>query len=387
MAKELNVALIGYKFMGKAHSNAWAKVNRFFNVPRSVVMRVVCGRNEKAVMAFARQWNWQSVETDYRAAVARDDVDVVDIATPNNTHTDMAIAAARAGKAIICEKPLAMTVTEAKRMVREVKKAGVFNMVWHNYRRIPAISLARQLIKEGRIGEIRHWRGVYLQDWIVDPKFPLVWRLRKDLCGSGAHGDLNAHLIDLARFLVGEITEVSGLAETFIKERPLPSDESGLAGKGGRKKGKVTVDDAVLFLARFDNGAVGSFEATRFASGRKNGWRIEINGSKGSLAFSFEDMNYLDFYSLSDPAHVRGWRRIMATEPEHPYMEAWWPPGHIIGYEHTFVNQARDAVVAIARGKAEHPDFVDGLRCQEVMEAVMKSADTRRWVRVPYADV
>ena len=383
MAKDLRVGLIGYKFMGKAHSNAWLKVNRFFDLPRKVVMQAVCGRDADAVGAFAKQWGWTSVETDYRKLVRRDDIDLVDVATPNNVHARMAIAAARAGKHVVCEKPLAMTVAEAKEMLREVKKARVFHMVWHNYRRIPAIALAKRLIKEGRIGTIRHWRGVYLQDWINDPKFPLLWRLRKEICGTGAHGDLNAHLIDLARYLVGEVTHVSGLAETFIKERPLPVDGGGLAGRGRRKTGKVTVDDAVLFLARFDNGAVGTFEATRFATGRKNGWRIEINGSKGSLAFSFEDMNTLDFYSLADPEHARGWNRISVTDPGHPYLEAWWPPGHIIGYEHTFVNQARDIVAAIARGKrSEAPDFGDGLRCQEVLETVMKSVKTRRWERV-----
>jgi len=384
MKRELRIGLIGYKFMGKAHSNAWHNVDRFFELPARPVMQVVCGRNGRAVKAFAKQWGWRNVETDYNALVEREDVDVVDIATPNNVHAEMAIAAARAGKAIICEKPLAMDVAEARRMVAAVKKARVFHMVWHNYRRIPAVALAKQLIEQGRIGRIRHWRAVYLQDWITDPDFPLVWRLRKEVCGTGAHGDLNAHLIDLARYLVGEIKEVIGLSKTFIKKRPLPKGEGkGLSRSRGKSgMGTVTVDDAVLFLSRFSNGAVGSFEATRFAPGRKNGWRFEINGSRGTLAFSFEDMNYLELYSLDDASHTRGFRRIIATEAEHPYMEAWWPPGHIIGYEHTFVNQARDAIVAICGRRRERPDFTDGLRCQDVLDGVMKSCQRGRWVNV-----
>jgi len=383
MAKEIRIGLVGYKFMGKAHSNAYLNVARFFDLPAPPVMRALCGRSEAAVGEVARRWGWESVETDYRRLVARDDIDLIDIATPNNTHAKIALAAAKAGKHVVSEKPLAMNVAEAREMLRAVTKAGVRHMVWFNYRRIPAIALARKLIQQGELGRIFHIRAAYLQDWIVDPKFPLVWRLRKAVAGSGAHGDLNAHITDLARYLVGEFESVVGMSETFIKERPLETEASGLSARGGRKKGKVTVDDAVLFLARFRNGAIGSFEATRFATGRKNGERLEINGEKGSLAFNFERMNELEFYSAKDPADRRGFKTILATEPTHPYMSAWWPPGHIIGYEHTFVNQAADLLTGIAGNKPLSPDFGDGLRCQQVLDAVVESSKTGRWVKVP----
>ena len=276
MAKEIRIGLVGYKFMGKAHSNAYLNVARFFDLPAPPVMRAICGRSEAAVREVARRWGWESVETDYRRLVARDDIDLIDIATPNNTHAKIAIAAAKAGKHVVSEKPLAMNVAEAGEMLRAVTTAGVRHMVWFNYRRIPAIALARKLIQQGELGRIFHIRAAYLQDWIVDPGFPLVWRLRKAIAGSGAHGDLNAHITDLARYLVGEFESVVGMSETFVKERPLEAEASGLSARGGRKKGKVTVDDAALFLARFRNGAIGSFEGTRFATGRKNGERLEI---------------------------------------------------------------------------------------------------------------
>jgi predicted dehydrogenase len=383
VAEGIRIGLVGYKFMGKAHSNAYHRVAQFFSLPKPPVMKAICGRSEVAVEAMAERWGWESVETDYRRLVARDDIDLIDISTPNNTHAEIAIAAAKAGKHVVSEKPLAMNAAEAKKMLEAVQKAGVRHMVWFNYRRVPAIALAKKLIDEGALGRIFHVRAVYLQDWIVDPKFPLVWRLRREVAGSGAHGDLNAHIIDLARYLVGEFASVVGMSETFIKERPLEAEASGLGARAAARKGKVTVDDAVLFLARFRNGAIGSFEATRFAIGRKNGERIEINGEKGSLAFDFERMNELEFYSEEDPPDRRGFKTILVTEPVHPYISAWWPPGHIIGYEHTFVNQAADLLTGIAQDKPLSPDFGDGLRCQQVLDAVLDSAKSGTWVKVP----
>jgi len=381
--KELGIGLIGYKFMGKAHSNAWLKVDKFFDLPAKPVMRAVCGRTKSAVVPFAEKWGWQSVETDWRKLIARDDIDVVDITTPNSTHAAIAIAAAKAGKHVLCEKPLAMSVAEAKRVVAAVKKARVRHMIWHNYRKCPAVAFARQLIERGKLGRIFHVRAQYLQDWIVDPNFPLVWRLRKPVAGSGTHGDILAHIIDLARYLAGEFDRVVGHMKTFIKERPLEESASGLSAKGSRKKGKVTVDDASMFLADFRSGAVGVFEATRFGTGHKNGEFIEINGEKGSLKWHFEDMNELWFYDRTEPADVQGFKRILVTEDVHPYGGAWWPAGHIIGYEHGFVNAARDAVFGIARNKPISPDLVDGLRNQIVLETVEKSAKSGRWLKVP----
>jgi predicted dehydrogenase len=287
---------------------------------------------------------------------------------------EIAIAAAKAGKAVFCEKPLANSDREAERMLAAVDQAGVVHMICHNYRRAPAVMLAKQLIDRGELGDIRHYRGTYLQDWITDPDFPLVWRLQKDQAGSGALGDIAAHSIDLARFLVGEIAEVAGDLATFIKTRPLPGEP--------RKKGRVTVDDAATSLVRFRNGAIGTIEATRMAPGRKNYNRFEINGSRGSLAFDLERMNELELYLESDPPAVRGFRRILVTESGHPYVKAWWPPGHIIGYEHTFTHTVFDLLEGMARGKPPQPNFVDGVRNQRVLGAIEKAAATRRWVTV-----
>ena len=383
MRSKINVGLIGYKFMGKAHSNAYLSVSKFFSTKLEPVMKVVCGRDAKAVQDFQKQWGWQEYSVNWREVVSRDDIEIVDISTPNNSHCEIAVAAALSGKHIICEKPLAMNVSEAKKMVNAVKKAKVVNMICHNYRRVPALSLAKEMIDAGEIGKIYHYRSFYLQDWITDPQFPLVWRLRKAQAGSGAHGDLNAHIIDLAHYLVGDISEVVGMMETFIKQRPLPKDMSGLSARGSRKLGKVTVDDAVLALARFKNGALGSFEATRFALGRKNGQRIEINGSKGSIVFELERMNELQFYKGSDQIGRHGFRLIQVTEPQHPYIHGYWPAGHIIGYEHSFINTIKDFLDAIASGrKVIKPDFEDGLKVQKVLEAVEKSARTKRWIRI-----
>ncbi len=380
--EEIGIGLVGYKFMGRAHSHAYHDVGQFFPLQATPIMRALCGRNEEAVKEVAHNWGWQSHETDYEKLVQRDDVQLIDIASPNHTHAEIALAAARAGKHIVCEKPLARTLSEAREMLAAVTEAGVKHMVWFNYRRVPALAFAKRLIADGKLGRIYHFRGAYLQGWGIDPKRPLVWRLKKESSGSGALGDLGSHIIDLARYLVGEFDEVMGLTETFIKERPLEGDANATASEGG-KRGEVTVDDATLFLARFKSGAVGTFEATRFAPGRKNGQRLEINGSKGSLCFNLERLNELEFYSNEDENHLQGFRNIMVTDPgEHPYMDAYWRPGHIIGYEHTFINQAADLINGIATDEQLSPDFKDGVRCQQVMEAVLMSAQERTWVKV-----
>jgi len=377
MRRQIRIGLVGYQFMGKAHSNAYLKVSKFFDLPARPVMKAICGRTEPSVTRVARRWGWESAETDYRRLVARDDIDLVDVCTSNRSHHEIVMAAIRAGKHVACEKPLALNVREALEMARAARAARVVTTVWFNYRRCPAVRLARRLVEEGRIGRIHHVRATYLQSWLLDPQFPLTWRHRKEMAGSGAHGDLNAHIIDLTRFITGlEFKEVVGLAETFIKERPLATP------RRGRRTGRVTVDDATLFLARLEGGAVATFEATRFAAGRMNYNRVEVNGSKGSIAWCFERMNELEFYSGEDPEHARGFRTILATETVHPYMEAWWPPGHVLGYEHTFVNQAADLLRAIPRRRKVEPTFVDGLRCQEVLDAVLESCKKRRWVGV-----
>ncbi|MGH8598522.1 MAG: Gfo/Idh/MocA family protein, partial [Gammaproteobacteria bacterium] len=302
---------------------------------------------------------------------------------PNDTHAEIAVAAAKAGKHILCEKPLALNVKQAREMVAAVEEADVVHMICHNYRRVPAIAVAKRMIDAGELGRIYHYRARYAQDWIVDPNFPLVWRLQSKISGSGAHGDINAHIIDLGRYLVGEFKEVCGLMETFIKERPLPPESAGPAGKGSPKMGKVTVDDAVMFIGRFENGALASLEATRFALGRKNGLQIEINGSKGSLVFDLEDLNRLKFYNEGDPSAQRGFKDVLVTQGgAHPYVGNWWPPGHIIGYEHTFVHTVGDFVNAVADRKSVQPTFEDGLADQIVLEAVEKSAMTRKWVEI-----
>jgi predicted dehydrogenase len=321
---------------------------------------------------------WSSVETDWKDLVKRDDVHLVDICTPGDTHAEIAIAALEAGKHVLCEKPLANTVAEAEAMVQAAVAAeqrGVRSMVGFNYRLVPAIALARKLVADGRLGTIRHVRAQYLQDWIVDPSFPLVWRLQKEKAGSGALGDIGAHIIDLAQHVLGSaITGVAGLTETFVRERPLPEASSGLSASGGGGTGAVTVDDAALFLARFRSGALGTFEATRFASGRKNAIRLEVNGSDGSLAFDFESMNELQFHDHTEDTETAGFRRILVTEPTHPYAQAWWPPGHGLGYEHTFIHEVVDLVSAIGAGRPPVPSFADGLQVQQVLAAVERSA-------------
>ena len=384
MADTINVALIGYKFMGRSHSNAYRQVNAFFDPPLRPEMAVLVGRDVAGVQQAQAQLGWREYATDWRQVIARDDIGLVDISTPGDTHCEIAIAAAEAGKHILCEKPLANTLDEARRMQEAVERAGVVGMVNFNYRRVPAVQLARQLIDSGRIGEIRHWRAVYLQDWIVDPEFPLVWRLQKDLAGSGALGDIGAHIIDLSRFLVGEIEEVTALLTTFIKERPLPAAVAGLSASAGTERGQVTVDDAALFLTHFSNGAVGSFEATRFATGRRNRNSFEINGSRGSIVFDLERMNELQFYTADDPPEAQGFRTILVTEGVHKYMSAWWPPGHIIGWEHTFTHGVLDLLEGITRNESPDATFADGVRCQAVLDAVERASNDRGWIRPDY---
>ena len=382
MSSSLNVGMIGYKFMGKAHSNAWRQAPRYFGLKAQPVMKTLCGRNAAGVKEAARQLGWEKTSTDWREVVNDPDIHVIDITTANDTHAEIAIAAARAGKHVLCEKPLALTVTQCRAMLDAVRKARVTHMICHNYRRIPALALARRMIEAGELGDLYHFRARYLQDWIVDPKFPLVWRLQSKVAGSGAHGDIQAHIIDIGRYLVGEFSEVCGLMHTFIKQRPLVEDSAGLSAKGGGKMGKVTVDDAAMMIGRFKNGALANLEATRFALGRKNAIQVEVNGSKGSLYFDFEDMNHLRFFNTADPAHAKGFRDIIVTEGAHPYAGAWWPPGHIIGYEHTFIHAVADFVNAAAAGKPVKPDFEDGLRNQIVLEAVETSAKTHNWVKL-----
>jgi predicted dehydrogenase len=382
MAKTVNVGLVGYKFMGKAHSQAFRTAAKFFDLPAEPVMKAVCGRDEAGVREFASRWGWESYETSWEKLVTRPDIDLIDIGAPGHIHRDIAVAAAKAGKHVYCEKPLAMNLAEAREMLAAVRAAGVKHMVNFNYRKCPAVSLAKQLIKEGQIGEIRHVRCTYLQDWLVDPSFPMNWRLRAETAGSGAHGDLGAHSVDLAHFLAGAITEVVGDKKTFITERPAEGTSSGLTAVAGEGTERVTVDDHTMFLARFANGATGTFEATRLAPGRKNFNRIEVNGSKGSLAWCFEELNVLEFFSTADSASAQGFRKIIATEGSHPYVGNWWPPGHMLGYDHGFSHAVVDLMTAIGNNTAASPCFLAGARCVAVLEAVEKSADTGRWQSV-----
>jgi predicted dehydrogenase len=384
---DLGIGLIGYAFMGAAHSQAWRSAPRFFDLPLDPAMNVLCGRNPEAVAAAATKLGWKETETDWRKLLGRDDIQLVDVCTPGDSHAEIAIAALEAGKHVLCEKPLANTVEEAEAMTAAAEAAaakGIRSMVGFTYRRVPAIGLARQLVAEGKLGTIRHVRAQYLQDWIADPEAPLSWRLDKEKAGSGALGDIGAHIIDLTQFITGDnIAEVSGQLETFVKERPVAAEHAGLAGTAGSERGPVTVDDAAVFLAKFGSGALGVFEATRFATGRKNAIRIEINGSLGSLAFDFEDMNLLHFYDATEDARTAGFRRILATESAHPYVGAWWPPGHLLGYEHGFTHQVVDLVTAIADEADPTPSFADGLRVQRVLAAVEASSASRQWQEIP----
>jgi predicted dehydrogenase len=365
----IGVGMVGYAFMGRAHSQAWQAVSRAFDPPLRPRLAAICGRDEAAARAAADRLGWAAAETDWRALIARDDVQLVDIVAPGNMPAAIAIAALRAGKHVLCEKPLANTLAEAAAMAAAADAAfsrGARAMVGFNYRRVPAIALARRLVEQGRIGPLRHVRAVYLQDWLVDPDSPLTWRMQAEQAGSGALGDLGAHIVDLAHFLTGErITGVSAVSATFTPQRPLPD---------GAGTGPVTVDDAVAFTARLGSGALASFEATRCAAGRKNTLRIELNGAAGSLAFDLERLNELEFYDGADPSATAGFRRILVTEAEHPYLSGWWPPGHVLGWEHTFTHQANDLLTAIAEGAQPEPSFGEGLAVQRVLDAVQRSA-------------
>jgi predicted dehydrogenase len=382
--------MVGYGFMGAAHSQAWRTVNRVFDLPARARMVAVSGRNESKVAAAATRLGWDGFTTDWHELIRRDDIDIVDICTPGDSHAEIALAALAARKHVLCEKPLANSVSEARAMVTAAERArgaGVRTMCGFNYRRVPAVTLMRQLIADGRLGVIRHVRAAYLQDWIVDPQFPLVWRLRRDQAGSGALGDIGAHIIDLTQYVTGQrIAGVSALTETFVKERPLAAESSGLAASAAaatrdgdefRRTGTVTVDDAALFIARLDGGAVATYEATRFATGRRNGLRVEINGSLGSVAFDVERLNELEYYDARVPGPEQGFTRILVTESTHPYMSAWWPAGHIIGYEQSFTHEMRDLIAAIAGGTDSTPSFADALQVQLVLDAVVRSAELR----------
>ena len=379
MSAPLRIAMIGNGFMGAAHSQGWRTAPRFFDLPAHPEMAVVVGRNPEKNAQLAQTWGWAEASEDFEAVIARDDIDVVDIVTPGHLHADMAIAALEAGKHVLCEKPLANTVDEAQQMAAAAEKAaanGVFAMVGFTYRRVPAASFARDLVARGAVGEIRQVRGQYLQDWLSDAEAPLTWRMDKSKAGSGALGDIGAHAVDLAQFITGmSLESVSGIMETFVKERPVLAEGQGLSGSAGTERGPVTVDDYASFNARFDSGALGNFEATRFATGRKNALRIEVSGDKGAILFDLEDMNAVQYYDATVPATEQGFRRIFVTEADHPYLEAWWPPGHMLGYEHGFSHQAKDLVEAIAAGVQPTPSFTDGYQVQRVLDAVERSAD------------
>lgn len=381
---EIRIGMVGYQFMGKAHSHAYRDLSFYFDTKIKPIQKAICGRNESAVKEAAEKMGWESYETDWRRLIDRSDIDVIDIVTPNHTHAEIAIAAAESGKHIITEKPLALTLDEAKRMYDAVQKNNVTHMICHNYRFAPAVQFSKKLIDEGRLGKIYHFRANYLQDFIMDPKFPLVWRLKKEVSGSGALGDIGAHSIDLARFLVGELKEVVSIMETFIKKRPLGKMSGGLSAMSDDTSslGEVTVDDAVAFLARFENGAIGTFEATRFAAGNRNKNKFEINGEKGSIRWDMENMNNLEVYFGDDEPGLQGFRLINCTEDIHPYADAYWPAGHIIGYEHTFIHLLYEFLNGIANKYQPAPNFEDGVRNQEVLMAVEKSAEMKQWVEV-----
>ncbi|MBO0994817.1 Gfo/Idh/MocA family protein [Bacillus sp. SD088] len=382
--KQVRIGMVGYKFMGKAHSHAYRDAAFYFDPSVEPVLQAICGRNEEKVKEAADQFGWNSYETDWRELIKREDIDLIDIVTPNHNHAEIAIAAAEAGKHVFCEKPLALNLEQSQRMLEAVEKNKVLHMINHNYRFAPAIQFAKKLIEEGRLGRIYHIRATYLQDWIMDPQFPLVWRLNKDVSGSGSHGDLAAHSIDLARFLVGEFKEVSGILETFIKQRPLVEDSDGLSGTASSEKvGDVNVDDASVFIARFVNGAIGTFEATRFAGGNRNRNRFEINGEKGSIRWDVEHMNNLEVYFHDDEPGLQGFRTITCTEETHPFAGAYWPAGHIIGYEHTFINLVVELLNGIDRGCSPSPNFFDGVKNQAVLEAVEQSSQTKQWINIP----
>lgn len=382
--KEINVGMVGYKFMGKAHSNALSRLGMFFDCSAQVNKKTICGRDEAAVKKAAEKFGWDGYETSWEKLVTRGDIDVIDITAPSNTHKSIALAAAENGKHIFCEKPLALTLADAREMLESVTKNGVRHQIGFNYRFTPAVRLMKNMIDAGKIGTIRHVRASYLQDFIIDPEFPLIWRLQKEICGSGSLGDLGAHFIDLARYLVGDFKSVTGMQKTFIKSRPVVQEMTGLSAsaKEDAPRGEVDVDDGTVFVAEFEHGALGVFEATRFAQGHKNDLSIEINGDKGSLKFVFERMNELQYFSAGDEAGLQGFRLIQASEGIHPYMSAWWPTGHVIGYEHTFVHEMFEFFECVVNNTPASPDFADGVKCSQVIEAVELAAQRRATVDI-----
>lgn len=382
--KQLNIGLVGYKFMGKAHSNALARLPMFFDLDAEIKMKCICGRDPEWVAQSAKKFGWDEYETSWEKLVARDDIDVIDITAPSNAHHGIAIAAAQNGKHVFCEKPLALNLADAREMLETVQKAGVKHQIGFNYRFAPAIQLAKKIITDGKLGTIRHVRAYYLQDFITDPEFPLVWRLQKSVCGSGSLGDLGAHFIDLARFLVGDFKSVMGMQKTFIKSRPIVERMEGLTAnaQSDAPRGEVDVDDGSVFIAEFECGALGVFEATRFSAGHKNDLFIEVSGDRGSIKFTFERMNELEYFSADDEEGLQGFHLIQASEGGHPYMSHWWPVGHVIGYEHTFVHEFYEFMQAIANDKPTIPNFADGVECSRVIEAVELSAQRRAIVDI-----
>src|SRR6478609_7701363 len=389
----LRVAMIGYGFMGATHSVGWRQAPRMFDLPDAVEMAVVVGRNADAVAAAAAKWGWAESATDWREVIARDDIDIVDIVTPGDSHAEIAIAALEAGKHVLCEKPLANTVEEAEAMADAASRAaerGVRSMVGFTYRRVPAVTFLRDLIAQGAVGRIAQVRAAYRQDWLVDPEMPLAWRLQKEHAGSGALGDIGAHIIDMTQFVTGlPVEAVSGVLDTIVAQRPLQGSGSRLSGTAaeggstGSPTGQVTVDDIAIFTGRLSTGALVSFEASRFATGRKNDLSIEVSGDKGALRFDLEDLNTLWFYDRTAPEATQGFTRILVTEAQHPYVSAWWPAGHMLGYEHGFSHQVVDLVTAIAEGTDPHPSFAEGLSVQRVLDGVERSSENESaWVRI-----
>jgi predicted dehydrogenase len=387
MAKTLRVGMVGYGFMGKAHSNAWRQAPYFLPLKAKIELHTICGRNSAGVQAARAQFGWQYAATEWQELVESPLLDIIDIVTPNDSHAEIAVAAAKAGKHLLCEKPLALNVKQAEAMVAAVQKSKVVNMVCHNYRRVPAIVQARKMIAEGALGEIHHFYARYAQDWLVDPEAPLRWKLQKQISGSGSHGDIGVHIIDLGRYLVGEFKEVCGLLNTFVKERPFPPEPGHLPNPGPKvppKRGKVDVDDAAVMIGRFENGAIANLEATRYAAGRKNYMTLEVNGSKGSLVFDLEDMNRLKFFEAGGLPDRQGFRDILVLQPGgvHPYANNWWRPGHALGYEHTFIHTIGDFVNACIDRRPVLPSFEDGLKNQRVLQAVEDSVKTGKWVKL-----
>lgn len=385
--KKLNVALVGAAFMGKTHSNAWRKVGMFFDLPVEPVMKVLCGKFPEE-LEVADRYGWEETSLNWKEVVNRPDIDIVDVCTPNFLHPPIAIEAAKAGKHVICEKPLANTLKDAKAMQAAVKKAGVKHMCGFSYRFAPAVATIKQMIKKGELGDIFHFRAAYQQDWIVDPDFPMVWRLKKKHTGSGALGDIGAHITDLCQYLVGDVGEVCGTMETFIKKRAIADSDTGITAKGGKKKNKqkmgiVDVDDAAIFLGRIKgSNTLATFEATRFAPGRRNYNSIEIYGSKGSVLWNQEDMNVFQYFNRADPDNLQGFRRVHATDGAHPYAQNWWPTGHIIGYEHLFVHEMYEFLRNINKKAVTYSTFDDAVKCQQVLDAVEKASANRRWIKV-----